>query len=110
MLPVPLRRDRFTTEVGPDDSGSKPGIEGCNHLPEISGIDASLSLPLLADPSVGAADCPKTGVAVAAASVTTKRKSRCTPRTVMRCDFIFPPSIEVVPDSSRFYLASFLPH
>src|SRR6516162_8095930 len=78
MLPVPLRRDRFTTEVGPDDSGSKPGIEGCNHLPEISGIDAPLPLPLLADPTVGAADCPKTGVAVAAASVTTKRKSRWT--------------------------------
>src|SRR6516165_6399164 len=78
MLPVPLRRDRFTTEVGPDDSGSKPGIEGCNHLPEISGIDARLSLPLLADPTVGAADCPKTGVAAAAASVTTKRKSRWT--------------------------------
>jgi hypothetical protein len=57
-------------------------------------------LPLLADPSVGAVDCPKTGVAVAAASVTTKRKSRRTPGTVMRCDFIFPPSIEVVPDSS----------
>ena len=29
MLPVPLRRDRFTTDVGPDDSGSKPGVEGC---------------------------------------------------------------------------------
>src|SRR5215813_2067722 len=55
MLPVPLRRDRFTTEVGPDDSGSKPGIEGCNHVPEISGLDAPLSLPRLADPRVGAA-------------------------------------------------------
>jgi hypothetical protein len=54
MLPVPLRRDRFTTEVGPDDSGSKPGIEGCIHLPEISGMDAMLSLPLLAAPTVGA--------------------------------------------------------
>src|SRR5258708_17879499 len=75
MLPVPLRRDRFTTEVGPDGSGSKPGIEGCNHLPEISGIDAPLSLPLLADPTVGATGCPRTGAAVAAASVTTKRKS-----------------------------------
>src|SRR5580700_1663509 len=84
MLPVPLRRDRFTTEVGPDDSGSKPGIEGCIHLPEISGMDAVLSLPLLAAPTVGATDCPKTGAAVAAASVATKRKSRCTFMTTSR--------------------------
>src|ERR1700674_5549665 len=76
MLPLPLRRDRFTTEVGPDDSGSKPGIEGCNHLPEISGMDAPLSLPLLADPTVGATDCPKTGVATTAASVNTRGKFR----------------------------------
>src|SRR6516165_11569592 len=84
MLPVPLRRDRFTTDVGPDDSGSKPGIEGCNHLPESSGIDAALPLPPLAGPTVGATDCPKTGVAAAAASVTTKRKSRCTFMTTSR--------------------------
>src|ERR1700674_502211 len=77
MLPVPLRRDRFTTEVGPDDSGSKPGIEGCNHLPEISGIDAPLSLPLLADPTVGAADCAKTGVATTAASNTAAKFRHC---------------------------------
>jgi hypothetical protein len=69
--------------VGPDDSGSKPGIEGCNHLPEISGIDAPLSVPLLADPTVGATDCPKT-VAVAAASVITKKKFRWTFMTTSR--------------------------
>src|SRR5580704_4274096 len=53
MLPVPAcgpvrSRDLFTTEVGPDDSGSKPGIEGCNHTPETSGIDAPLCAPLAA--------------------------------------------------------------
>jgi hypothetical protein len=84
MLPVPLRRDRFTTEVGPDDSGSKPGIEGCIHLPEIPGMDAMLSLPPLAASIVGATDCPKTGVALAAASVATKRKSRRTFMTTSR--------------------------
>src|SRR6516162_4525225 len=92
MLPVPLRRDRFTTDVGPDDNGSKPGIEGCNHLPEIPGIDAALPLPLLADPTVGATDCPKTGVTAAAASVTTKRKSRCTFMTTSRQCFARPHS------------------
>src|SRR5580692_120606 len=76
MLPVPLRRDRFTTEVGPDDSGSKPGIEACNHLPEISGMDAPLSLPLT-DPIVGATDWPKTGVATTAASNTREKFRHC---------------------------------
>src|SRR6516164_7885343 len=28
MLPTPLRRDRLTREVGPEASGSKPGMEG----------------------------------------------------------------------------------
>src|SRR5271163_4660921 len=82
MLPVPAcgpvrSRDLFTTEVGPDDSGSKPGIEGCNHLPEISGMEAPRSLPLLAGPTVGATDCPKTGVATAAASNTRGRFRHC---------------------------------
>src|SRR5215475_5473352 len=76
---MPPRRDRLTSEVGPDGSGSKPGIE-CTQMPEKSGMDAALCLPLLADPAVGATACPKAGVA-AAASVTTKRKSR-------RCKFM----------------------
>src|ERR1700693_5083214 len=82
MLLTPLRRDRLTSEVGPDGSGSKPGIDGCNHVPEKSGTDAALSLPLLARPTGGATACPKAGVAAAAASVTTKRKSH-------RCKFMF---------------------
>src|SRR5262249_4863992 len=69
---MPLRRDRLTSEVGPDGSGSKPGIE-CAQMPEKSGMDAALWLPLLAGPTITA--CPQ---AAAAASVTTKRKShRC---------------------------------
>src|SRR6516165_1867754 len=77
---MPPRRDRLTNEVGPDGSGSKPGIE-CTQMPEKSGMDAALCLPLLAGPVVGATACPKAGVAAAAASVTTKRKSR-------RCKFM----------------------
>jgi hypothetical protein len=50
-------------------------------MPDKSGMDAALSLPSLAGPSIGATACPKAGVAAAAASVTTKRKSR-------RCNFM----------------------
>lgn len=64
------RRDRLTSEVGPDGSGSKPGMEPWTHMPEKSGMDAP-SLPLLAGATVGATACPKAGVATAAASVTT---------------------------------------
>src|SRR6266481_6531716 len=70
---MPLRRDRLTSEVGPDASGSKPGIE-CTQMPEKSGMGAALSLPLLAGLTVGATACPKAGAAAAAASVTTNRK------------------------------------
>src|SRR5215468_1423036 len=90
MLPVPFwRRDRLTSAVGPDASGSKPGIEWVQ-TPEKSGMDAVVCLPLWAGPTVGATDCPKTGVAVAAASVTTKRKSRCTFMTTSRYRFARP--------------------
>jgi hypothetical protein len=42
MLPVPFaRRDRLTSAVGPDASGSKPGIEWVQ-TPEKSGMDAVL--------------------------------------------------------------------
>src|SRR5262249_41919539 len=68
-------RDRLTSDVGPDGSGSKPGIE-CTQMPEKSGMDAALCLALLAAPAVGATACPKAGVAAAAASVTVQRKSR----------------------------------
>src|SRR6266446_10860036 len=70
------RRDRLTSEVGPDGSGSKPGMEPWTHMPAKSGMDAALSLPLSAGATVGATVCPKAGVAAAAASVTTRRKSR----------------------------------
>src|SRR5229473_8162528 len=70
------RRERLTSEVGPDGSGSKPGMEPWTHMPEKSGMDAALSLPLLAGATVGATACPKAGVAAAAASVTIKRKPR----------------------------------
>ncbi len=72
---MPLRRDRLTSEVGPDGSGSKPGIE-CTQMPEKSGMGAALSLPLLAGLTVGATACPKAGVAAAAASATPNRKYR----------------------------------
>src|SRR4029077_20024263 len=61
------RRERLTSEVGPDGSGSKPGMEPWTHVPEKSGTDAALSLPLLVGATVGATACPKTGVAAAAA-------------------------------------------
>src|SRR5271169_678264 len=67
---MPSRRERLTSAVGPDGSGSKPGME-CTQMPEKSGMDAALSLPLF-----GATACPKAGVAAAAATVNTARKSR----------------------------------
>ena len=67
---MPSRRERSTSAVGPDGSGSKPGME-CTQMPERSGMDAALSLPLL-----GATGCPKAGVAAAAATVNAARKSR----------------------------------
>src|ERR1700674_2322067 len=76
MSPVPFgRRDRLTSAVGPDGSGSNPG-SACTQSPEKSGIASALSLPPLAGPTVGATACPKAGVATAAASVNTKGKFR----------------------------------
>src|SRR5260370_40617662 len=69
------RRDRLTSEVGPDGSGSKPGMEPWTPMPEKAGMDGAPSLPL-AGATVGAAACPKAGVAAAATSITVKRKSR----------------------------------
>ena len=51
-------------------------MEPWTHMPEKSGVDAALTLPLLLGAIVGATAWPKAGVAAAAASVTTKRKSR----------------------------------
>src|SRR5260370_3820467 len=68
------RRDRLTSEVGPDGSGSKPGMEPWTHMPEKSGMDGAPSLPL-AGATVGATACPKAGVAAAATSITVKSKS-----------------------------------
>src|SRR5713101_8446320 len=76
MSPVPFgRRDRLTSAVGPDGSGSNPGSE-CTQMPEKSGMDAALSSPLPAGPTVGATAWPKAGVTTAAASVNTKGKFR----------------------------------
>src|SRR5215475_10880206 len=67
--PAPVgRRDLLTTEVGPAASGSKPGKEGCDHMPEKSGIAAG--------PTAGPAVWPKAGVATAAANTTSKPKFR----------------------------------
>ena len=71
-----VRRERLISEVGPDGSGSKPGMEPCTHMPEKSRTDAALALTPSAGATVCATACPKAGVAAAAASVTTKRKSR----------------------------------
>jgi hypothetical protein len=46
------------------------------HVPEKSGMDAVLPVPLLATEKVGGNACPKTGVAAAVASDKTKSKSR----------------------------------
>src|ERR1700680_2162687 len=76
MLPVPFgRRDRLTSAVGPDGSGSNPGSP-CTQKPEKSGMDAALSSPLPAGPTVGATAWPKAGVTTAAARVNTKGKFR----------------------------------
>src|ERR1700730_3722456 len=76
MSPVPFgRRDRLHSAVGPDGSGSNPG-SGCTQTPEKSGMDAALSSPLPAGPTVGATVWPKAGVTTAAASVNTKGKFR----------------------------------
>jgi hypothetical protein len=64
-----LRRDRFVSEVGPDASGSKPGSEGCHHMPEKSGIDARLSVGR----TVGATVCPQAGIAAAAVNISKER-------------------------------------
>src|SRR6266853_1993019 len=76
MSPVPFgRRDRLTSAVGPDGSGSNPGSP-CTQSPEKSGMDTALSSPLPASPTAGATAWPKAGVTTAAASVNTKGKFR----------------------------------
>jgi hypothetical protein len=58
-------------------------------MPEKSGMDVALSSSVPADPTVGAAACPKAGVTTAAASVNIKGKFR-------HCE-----SIAFLPSSSR---------
>src|SRR6516162_4208228 len=70
------RCDLFTTGPGPDAGGSKPGKEGCDQMPEKSGIDAALCVPMLA--RVAGRACPKAEVAAIAASAANNTKSRCT--------------------------------
>src|SRR5215470_4404324 len=68
------RRDLLTTEVGPAASGSKPGKEGCDQMPEKSGMAAG--------PAAGRAVCPNAGVAAAAANIASKPKFHCLCMTV----------------------------
>src|SRR5262245_40724349 len=64
MSPVPFsRRERLTSDVGPDLSASKPGL-ACWQMPDKSGMDFALSL------------APIAGVTQTAASVSTKGKFR----------------------------------
>jgi hypothetical protein len=65
------RPSLLTTGPGPDGSCSK--VNQSPHIPNKSGIDAAFSLAPVRAAAVGAA-CPKVGVSVAAASVTTKRQ------------------------------------
>src|SRR5437016_6290627 len=88
-----VRRDRFTSEVGPEASGSKPGMEPCTHMPEKSGMDVAISLLLPVDPPVGTTTCPKTGAAATAVNIMTKRKSR-------RCQLMLAPTCR--PTSATF--------
>src|SRR3984893_11782863 len=76
MSPVPFgRRDRLTSAVGPDGSGSTPG-SACTQSPEKAGMDTALSSPLPASPTVGATAWPNAGVTTAAAVMNTKGKFR----------------------------------
>src|SRR5262249_7070980 len=76
ISPVPLgRRDRLTSVVGPDDSGSNPG-SACTQSPDKSGMAALPSSPLPTGPSAGAPACPKAGVTTAAATANTRGKFR----------------------------------
>src|SRR5271169_2015659 len=85
MLPVPFgRRSRLTSAVGPDASGSNPGIEWF-HTPEKSGMDAVLrSAPCAAGSAVASTVCAQAGD-TASPSATSTRKSR------RKCMFSPPP-------------------
>ena len=73
MVPSGLRR-LLTTGPGPDDGGSK--VNQRPHMPDKSGMDAALSVPLLTGATAGATTWLKTGVVAADVSVTTKKKYR----------------------------------
>src|SRR5215470_14153832 len=62
-----LVRDLFSTGPGPDSGGSKPGRDRWPHMPEKSGTDAALCVPLVL--------CAKAGVATTN-NVANKQKSR----------------------------------
>src|ERR1700686_2383125 len=65
MLPVPFaRRCVLMSAVGPDVSGSNPGIE-CVQMPERSGID------------VETFGCANNGTEAVDTNVTSRRKFRC---------------------------------
>src|SRR5262252_3564101 len=76
ISPVPFgRRDRLTSAVGPDGSGSNPG-SGCTQTPDKSGTDAPPSSPLPVGLSEGAPACPKAGVTITAATANARGKFR----------------------------------
>jgi hypothetical protein len=64
----------FTTGPGPDAGGSKPGKDGCDQMPEKSGIDAAPCVPTPA--GVAGRACPKAALAAIAASASAKRTLR----------------------------------
>src|SRR5215468_10123010 len=89
-------RSLLTIGPGPDDGGSK--LNQRPHMPDKSGMDVAFSLPPLGA-SVGTTASPKTGVAAAAASVATKRKSR-------RCKFMLSSHFLSPSRSSRIKLST----
>src|SRR5260370_11519258 len=89
MSLAPLRRDGLVTGPGPDGGGSKPPVRnGLPHMPEKSGMDAGPCAPLVADPAAGTNVCPQAGVAMAAANIANKRKTRCLCTPTFRSWFV----------------------
>src|SRR5215470_9134154 len=92
MLPTPLTRDLFVSDVGPDVKGSKPGMDAWCQMPEKSGTDALLCVPLSAGTAVRAVVCAKPGVTAAAANVTSKGKFHG--RTFIRLHLLASPTLQ----------------
>ena len=74
--PTNNRPGRRITGPGPESGGPTPKY-GWVHIPEKSGTDAVLAVPLLVSTTNGATACPKADVAAAAANAIIKRTCRC---------------------------------